>query len=185
MEDYKKKTNALEQEVLRTDDTSGKLRLAEKEAPPLWEDMSRRGKNRKVYTRDGIRKKAVYFANPVHTPQADGDYEEIPECVHLKEKEAYFENSFGRFQVRFNRKKELGEIFRMEKEGCCLTVSSLQRGHGSGDMEASLHHKEENGEYLLYENAADHTDYRYSVAGDRVKEDIVIRERADSYRYGF
>ncbi|MCI8611578.1 MAG: RHS repeat-associated core domain-containing protein [Clostridiales bacterium] len=185
MKDYKKRTNALEQETPRTDDAPGKLRLAEKEAVPLWEDMSRRGKNRKVYTRDGIWREAVYFANPVHTLQADGAYEEISECVHLEAKEAYFENSFGRFQVRFNRKKEFDEIFRMEKEGCCLTVSPLKRSRGNNYLEAPLCHEEGNGEYLLYENAADHADYRYSVTGDRVKEDIVIRERADSYRYGF
>lgn len=38
---------------------------------------------------------------------------------------------------------------------------------------------------LLYENIADKTDYLYSVFSDRVKEDIVIREKSPNYRYGF
>ena len=159
------------------------MTLLEKTAPPLWEDVSQRGKNRKVYTRDGLWNEAVYFAGPVHISQADGSYKEIPKCIHLEEKENFFENNSGRFQVRFNRKGS-DALFQVEKDGCRISASTLKREREKGCMQASWQQKEER-EYLLYENAADHTDYRYSVTEDRVKEDIVIQSRADSYRYAF
>lgn len=51
-------------------------KLAEKEAPPIWKDISARDANRKVYTIDGRLKKAVFFASSVHVQAEDGSYQE-------------------------------------------------------------------------------------------------------------
>ena len=40
-------------------------------------------------------------------------------------------------------------------------------------------------ETLLYAGAAEHADFAYEICGDRVKENIIIRERVPVYRYGF
>ena len=152
------------------------LKLEEKTAAPLWEEVEKRGSNRKVYTRDGVEKEAVFYANAVHAA-AD---EQI-----CQEDGKYYRFGNGGLHVRFNREESSGELFRVEKDGCCLTVSALERGRRRTDMSVPRLVQENNDKYLVYEQVSHGTDYRYTADSSRVKEDIVIREKATDYRYGF
>ncbi len=150
------------------------LKLEEKTAAPLWEEVEKRGSNRKVYTRDGVEKEAVFYANAVHAA-AD---EQI-----CQEDGKYYRFGNGGLHARFNRSS--GELFRVEKDSCCLTVSALERGRRRTDMSVPRLVQENNDKYLVYEQVSHGTDYRYTADSSRVKEDIVIREKATDYRYGF
>lgn len=155
--------------------------LSEKEAPPMWEDISARGANRKVYTKDGRLKEAVYFAGPVHVQADDGSYQE-PSAMQLVSEDTYYQTTQGSFQAQFNRKENNDQLIRLEKDGCILTVSALERGRRKGCIPVPK--LQQNGE-LLYENMSAGTDYCYCVESDRVKENIVIREKNSNNRYGF
>ncbi len=157
------------------------LTLERKVAPSLWEDISERGANKKVYTKNGRKKEAVYFAAPVHILGTDGSYQEIEDCVGLEEENDCYRNRNSRFQAQFRRKSDSGELFRMEKDGCSLVVSALERGH----RKSSIPVPQKKSEALLYADIAEKTDYLYSTFSDRVKENIVLRGKASAYRYSF
>ena len=184
MEELKKEELVLTEQEASTSATTPaaeELTLAREAAPSLWEDMSERGTNKKVYTKDGRRKEAVYYAGPVHVLGTDSSYQEIADCTYLEEESDCYRSRQSRFQAKFNRKTNSNELFRVEKDGCSLVVFALERGRRKGNM--PVPQKKEAA--LLYENIAEKTDYLYSVFSDRVKEDIVIREKSPSYRYGF
>ncbi len=153
------------------------LKLEEKAAAPLWEEVEKRQANRKVYTRDGVEKEEVFYANAVHAA--------AEEQICQEEDGRYYRFGSSGFHARFNREKSSGELFRVEKDGCCLTVSALERGRRRMDLSEPKLVRENKGEYLVYEQVSHGTDYRYTADSSRVKEDIVIREKAAGYRYGF
>ncbi len=155
--------------------------LTEKEAPPMWEDISARGANRKIYTKDGRLKEAVYFSSPVHIQTDDGSYQD-PAAMQLVSEDAYYQTTQGVFKARFNQKGDNGQLMRIEKDGCILILSALERGRRKTCIPDPK--VQQNGG-LLYKNITSGTDYLYYVESDRVKENIVIQEKNANSRYGF
>lgn len=140
MEELKKEELVLTEQEASTSATTPaaeELTLAREAAPSLWEDMSERGTNKKVYTKDGRRKEAVYYAGPVHVLGTDGSYQEIADCTYLEEESDCYRSRQSRFQAKFNRKTNSNELFRVEKDGCSLVVFALERGRRKGNSRTS------------------------------------------------
>ncbi len=60
--------------------TAEELELKEKASAVLWEEVEKRSRNRKVYTRDGVEKEAVYYANGAQMSEEKGICQEKDGC---------------------------------------------------------------------------------------------------------
>lgn len=152
----------------------------------MTEIKSKRGRRSKFYS-DGQKKmKAEFYDSPVHFYNAEtGEYEEIDNRFEDKG-ETYGVRS-NAFKPQFNKKVRNGKIFEMEKDLCKVGLKSLDAAkYGRCELEICDCGNDgcDSGKALL-KNATDNTDIEYCVTTNRIKENIIVKERADKYEYDF
>ena len=148
-----------------------------------------RGTNSKVFRMGDNTEQAVFFAKPVHV--LDGDtqaYEEIDESVFESDDGKQLVCGRNHFVAKFSREEENEELFRIEHEDKCVTVLSKKSKKNKKFICPVINKKSKRGakhETICYADIENGSDYEYSVSANGVKEEIIIKEKANVYRYAF
>ena len=162
-----------------------------KEPQALSEIKSLRGEKRKVYRAGDRCFKAVYSPDTIHYYDEDTKEYHTPDNSLFRDDEGkYYVNGRGNFKARFSRREEDEELFILEKGMYKVTVSAnrnaKRRGCGLGHR---LHSKKEKSadktlqDTVVYTDAYDEADLTYSVENTGIKENIIINEKKNVYRY--
>ena len=162
-----------------------------KEIPEL------RTENRKVYRMSDGSEQAVYFASPIH--EFDEEAKAYKEADYTLKEEAdgrYLACKKKDFTARFSKEENTEELFSLEQGQYKVIVSAgkvtdekdTDRKRRSGKKpkaEKKQKQGKKNTEVLSFEGMTTGVSYEYSVGAAGIKEDIVIREKADNYCYPF
>ena len=154
------------------------------EIPALRDD------NRKVFAMSDGTQQAVFYAKSVHVYNHETDsFEEADNTLVAAEDGRSYINRKNRFVAHFNKEEDNDELFSIEERDCRVTMSARKRRTLSNRMSAPRliadRNDAENAKSLIYERAEADADFEYTVEENGVKENIVIKERKDVYRYAF
>ena len=144
----------------------------------------------KVFRMSDGTEQAVFYPDAVHVyDETTAAFEEVDNSLVEEEDHRYYRNGRNRFVARFSREEDTDELFSVEKGNCRLSMAlkrnKRQKNRG---LAARLCKKAEEWgetEALVFESASPGADMEYTVMDNGVKENIVVRERADTYRYSF
>ena len=162
-----------------------------KQAVRVNEILELRQSNRKVFRMSDGTEQAVFYPNPVHVFDENTNTFDDADDSFVEEKDGrHFVSGKNHFKARFSREEENDELFSLESGEHRVTVSakknSKQRNKG---VKPQVHQKMAGGvkkmNALVFANVHNGADYEYAVTGNGVKENIVVKEKADVYRYPF
>ena len=155
----------------------------------VGEILALRGSNRKVYRMQDGSEQAVFYPEAVHVfNKATETFDDVDSALIQEEDGRHFVCGKNRFVARFSREEENDELFSIESGMHRVTVfarkNRKQRNHG---VTPRIRKKVEGAEKdsLVYEGIKEGADYEYAVTGNGVKENIIVKEKADIYRYAF
>ncbi|MBR3918336.1 MAG: RHS repeat-associated core domain-containing protein [Clostridia bacterium] len=147
-----------------------------------------RGTNRKVFRMGDNTEQAVFYAKPVHVLDSDTrSYEEIDESVFESDDGKQLVCGRNHFVAKFSR-EENDELFRIEHEDKCVTVLSKKSKKNKKLIRPVVNKKSKRGakhDTICFADVENGADYEYSVSANGVKEEIIIKEKANVYRYAF
>ncbi len=152
----------------------------------LYEDKGRRGLNAKHYVGNDGTLTAVYSNRAVH--YVDEETKELKEIDNsLSDVDGVMETKANTFKTRFKKRSADGEIFEMTKGKCRVGLKShdLAKRCNCELDNCTCKETNETSSELLFENASDNTDLQYIVDSDRVKENIIVKEKDEKYEYNF
>ena len=154
-----------------------------------------RGENCKVFSMSDGTEQAVFYTEPIHV------FDDETQCftpvdVTITEKDGSFVGGKNRFTAEFGKKDSDDELFNISDGSHRIKVMSLK---SSKKKTAKIMPKLIKMNTVAEENAAkihksadkvvfeeeDGVSFNYSLTGNGVKEDIVIKEKAEVYRYPF
>ena len=154
-----------------------------------------RGENCKVFSMSDGTEQAVFYTEPIHV------FDDETQCftpvdVTITEKDGTFVGGKNRFTAEFGKKDSDDELFNISDGSHRIKVMSLK---SSKKKTAKIMPKLIKMNAVAEENAAethkaadkvvfeeeDGVSFNYSLTGNGVKEDIVIKEKAEVYRYPF
>lgn len=150
-----------------------------------------REENRKVYRLSNGDEQAVFFAEPMHVYDEETDtFAEVDNTLAVDEENRHFVCGRNRFVARFSREETNDELFSVEKGMCKVTISAKknrkEKGHGTVPvLQKAIAAENEVTDMLVFDSAIANADMEYRVTGNGVKEDIIVKEKADVYRYPF
>ena len=162
-----------------------------KQAVRVNEILELRQSNRKVFRMSDGTEQAVFYPNPVHVfDENTNTFDDVDDSFVEEKDGRHFVSGKNHFKARFNREEENDELFSLESGVHRVTVSakknSKQRNKG---VKPQVHQKMADGvkkmNALVFANVHNGADYEYAVTGNGVKENIVVKEKADVYRYPF
>lgn len=147
--------------------------------------------NRKIFRMSDGTEQAVFYPEAVHVfNQETGMYENAGNTLVTEEDGKHFAGSTDRLIAHFSREAESSELFSVENGGYRVTVlkKTTQKKPGKGILPTVL--AKTPAEYrepdrLVFADVKDGTDYTYAVEGGGVKENIIVRKKAQTYRYAF
>lgn len=157
--------------------------LAKQDEGFVEEIKDLRTENTTSYRRNDRTCRKVISATPVRYCDANGELKTIKN--RLIDNGTEIVNEENSFKVKFNKDKSNGKIFDLQKGDKILTLSaggtSKAQGHVCGctcelcvDAENSVTAKTDDG-----------AEIQYVSLNDRIKENIIVKERKDSYEYDF
>ena len=147
--------------------------------------------NRKVYRMKDGTKQAVFYPEMVHVFNEETQTFDDVEKTFIEEADGrHFVNGKGHFVARFSREQENDELFSIESGMHRVTVSAKKHAKQKNmgvmpKLRRKLADDVAGKDVLTFEDVQAGTDYEYSVTGNGVKENIVVKEKADLYRYAF
>ncbi|MBE5922136.1 MAG: hypothetical protein E7269_05230, partial [Lachnospiraceae bacterium] len=150
-----------------------------------------RGENRKVFQMSDGSKQAVFYPQQIHVKEeATGELEEVANTLTLDEDGGHYRNGRNRFKAAFSCETDNDELFFMECGMHRITVSAKKNSkkRGCGVIPALRTRdgrRNHSTEALVFANIEAGTDMEYSVLPEGVKENIVVKEKAEVYRYPF
>ncbi len=183
--------NSVPSDEMQSRDIAVTLEAEPKKPTRVGEILDLREGNRKVFRMSDGTEQAVYYSETVHVlDEATNAYIDVDNTVIEEEDGRHFVNAKSRFKARFSREEENDELFSIESGMHRVTVSAKKTGkQRNKGVKPEVRKKTAAGvertDTLVYTDVQAGADYAYSVTGDGVKEDIVVRERADVYRYPF
>lgn len=176
-----------------------------KDAPiVLFEDEAKREENVKHFRMSDGSYRAQIFTEPVHYyDETEGKYLAIdntlcdcPACLEKEDDFDGYENRQSDVRVKFGKRTN-GKLFTLEKDGYKVEWKLLGKRDkrllcdALNDSCAFLPNgKQRSAETKLsdeirYNDIAPGTDLQYILSPKRIKENIIVRERQDSYEYKF
>ena len=157
----------------------------------VGEILDLRESNRKVYRMSDGTEQAVFYPETVHVFNDDTKtFDDVDNTIVEEEDGRHFVSGKNHFIAKFSKEEENDELFSIESGMHRVTVSSKKtkksKNHG---VKPRLYKKDKEGfertDALVFEGVHNGADYEYSVTGNGVKENIVVKEKADVYRYPF
>ncbi len=153
----------------------------------MREIVKERKHNAKVYACGNGTKKAVFCNRPIHYYNLDEEaFIEIDN--RLTDTGDGLETCANTFRTRFEKRAKSGKIFELtkykHKVGLFSREAATQGGCmleacGCGDAHDWTKSK------VVLKNVKNNVDIEYTVDTDRVKEDIIVRDKAESYEFNF
>ncbi|MBR4016260.1 MAG: RHS repeat protein, partial [Oscillospiraceae bacterium] len=162
----------------------------QKKIVPVGEALDLREENRKVFYMSDGSEQAVFYPETVHVFDGDTNtFEDVDNALMEEEDGKHYVNGKNRFRARFSREEENDVLFSVESGMHRVTVSAKKNGkQRNKGVKYKIHKKTKNAEgtdTLVFTGVQDGADYAYSVTGNGVKENILIKDKTDVYRYGF
>ena len=157
----------------------------------VGEILDLRENNRKVFRMSDGTEQAVFYPETVHVFNDDTKtFDDVDNTIVEAEDGRHYVSGKNHFKARFSREEENDELFSIESGMHRVTVSAKKnKKHKNHGVKPRVHKKNVEGfertDMLVFEGVHDGADYEYSVTGNGVKENIVVKEKADVYRYSF
>ena len=136
---------------------------------------------------------AVFYAEPIHVFD-DKSQRFAAVNTSLIEKEGAVISDKNAFKAVFSKDNANAELFYLTDGAHRVTVLAAKSGKQKKAASAALvkatqiddeANAKETSDRVVFEGAENGADFMYTLTGSGVKEDIVIREKADVYRYSF
>ena len=149
-----------------------------------------RGDNKKVFKMSDGTEQAVFYSVPVHELNEDTQSYEEDKAVICEEADGrHFACKKKQFTAKFSKEDCNDELFSIEKEQYRVVMYSRKnktnKNKGVAPVLQQKHIDNTNREAIVYENVESGADYEYSINSDGVKENIIVKERAEAYCYPF
>ena len=165
-----------------------------KKAPFEVDEISNlRKANKKVFRMSDGYEKAVFYPETLHVFDSNTkNFEKVDNSLIEEEDGQHIRNGAGTFVARFSKEIENDEIFSVEKGGHKITVfarkNKKNKNHGSipkirKQMLADLDSHEI--DMISFADIVEGSDMEYSVTGNGVKEDIIVKTKSAVYCYPF
>ncbi|MFR1517684.1 MAG: RHS repeat-associated core domain-containing protein [Clostridia bacterium] len=152
-----------------------------------------RGENSKVFRMSDGTEQAVFYVEPIHVLNDETQCFEAAD-TELTEKDNAFVSGKTRFTAEFSKDESNDELFHITDGSHRVTVLVAKIGRQKQDTVAALKKVTADETAAAVDQIADKVtfakveadaDITYSLTASGVKEDIVVREKADVYRYSF
>ena len=175
---------------MTNEDTPVMVEAEPKKTIRVSEILNLRERNRKVFRMSDGSEQAVFYSETVHVFDEDTNTFDDVDNTLAEEDDRHYVNGKNHFIARFSRKEEDDELFSIESGMHCVTVSakknSKQRNKGVKPKFCKKMTKGvESADALVFASVQEGSDYEYSVTGNGVKENIIVKDKADVYRYSF
>ena len=157
----------------------------------VGEILDLRENNRKVFRMSDGTEQAVFYPETVHVFNDDTKtFDDVDNTIVEEEDGRHYVSGKNHFIAKFSKEEENDELFSIESGMHRVTVSAKKnKKHKNHGVKPHVHKKNVEGfertDMLVFEGVHDGADYEYSVTGNGVKENIVVKEKADVYRYPF
>lgn len=142
-----------------------------------------RTENETVYRRNDRTFRKIITLSPTRYRDEKGELKDIKNTLTDNGNE--ITNSENSFKVKFNKDAHNGKIFDLQKGKNILTLTSVgstkARGHVCG-CSCELCAEKDN---TVSAALDDGTEIQYVTLNDRIKENIIVKERQESYEYNF
>ncbi len=145
----------------------------------------------KVFRMSDGTEQAVYYPETVHVLDDDTNtYDDVDNTLAPEEDGRHFVSGKNHFTARFSRENENDELFSIESGMHRVTVSAKKNSKQKNKGIMPKVHKKtaegmERADALVFARVQEGSDYEYSVTGNGVKENIVVKDKSDVYRYSF
>ena len=176
-------------EIMREDTQEPEKEI--KKSVCVKEIVELRGENKKVFKMSDGTEQAVFFASPIHAfDDETHTFKEESDTICEDEEARHLVCKKNRFLAKFSQEEENDEIFSIENGMHRVVVSSYKtKKNRNKGVKPTMNKKKindiKNLNVLTYENVEAGADYEYSVEGDGVKENIIVKTKANVYRYPF
>ena len=153
-----------------------------------------RGENSKVFRMSDGTEQAVFYAEPLHVFDNETQYFELADTT-ISEKDGKFVGKRTCFTAEFSKDTSEGELFRITDGAHRIIVRETKTGNKKRTSVSAKLIKASASETavsaadswdtVVFEGAEAGADFTYLLTGSGVKEDIVIKEKSEVYRYPF
>ena len=92
-------------------------------------------------------------------------------------------NSFSLFEVNYNQYSISWNLTNTNKNR--NSMASIQNNNKSNLAESAINELDKLNSSLIYHNAFPNTDLEYEVIGTQIKENIIVKDKAEEYVYSF
>lgn len=170
--------------VTDTSDKPQKLRRIE-------EIPEQRGNNVKVFRMNDGSEQAVFSSSAIHVfDNETHTFEDVESSLTEGDDGRHFTCGKNCFVAKFSSEEDNDDIFSIEHGMHRVTVSARKnKKNKNNGVKPHLHKNLKEGtgatDILTFTDITPDTDYEYSVEGSGVKENIVVRKPALTYRYPF
>ena len=176
-------------EETKHEDVAIALEPEQKKKLRVNEILELRESNRKVYRMSDDTEQAVFYPKAVHTfDDNTNTFNEMDNAVVEETDGKYFTNAKKDFKAKFSREKN-DELFCIESGKHRVKVFAKTNNNAGKGFKAKLCGIEAKNMSkcgaLVFSGVQNGTDYEYSVVSDGVKENIIVNEKSDTYRYQF
>lgn len=171
---------------------SNESQTTEKEIIVLEEDKALRDENIKHFVLSDGTKKAVVYSNAVHYKDADGNWVDIDNVLTLNGSDY---SSSNKSEIKFANKSGSNGLVSIKDEEYKIDFTPKDTNKVSVVIEnpqGSNSRKFEDVSKLnslvskaFYENIYDGVDIEYILVGNNIKENIIVKEKQDSYTFAF
>lgn len=181
----KKSPNKAEKQVVAEVNAEGieLCALAKQDEGFVEELKDLRTANETVYRRNDRTCRKIITATPTRYRDENGELKEISN--RLIDNGSEIVNEANSFKVKFNKDVHNGRIFDLQKGKKTVSLSAVgtskARSHACG-CKCELCSGKDN---AVTATLNDGTEIEYVTMSDRVKENIIVKERQDSYEYNF
>ncbi len=157
----------------------------------VGEILELREENRKVFRMSDGTEQAVFFPEAVHVFNEETQaYDEMDATLSEDADKKHYVGGRGRFTARFSLEEDNDELFSIEQGIHRVTVYAKKNKKQKNKGIKPTIRKNDAGapnkkDVLTFKGVEAGSDYEYSLIGNGVKENIVVNERSDAYRYPF
>ena len=152
----------------------------------LGEDKAKREINVKHYIGNDGTATAIYSGKAVH--YVDEQTAELKEVDNsLSDDGEGMRTNANAFITRFKKNAEDGEIYELTKENCKVGLKSkeLAGNCNCGNNICTCEETNAVQSKMRFQDVSENVDLQYIVDSDRVKENIIVKQKGERYEYNF
>ena len=157
----------------------------------IEEIPEQRGTNFKVFRMDDGSEQAIFSPHTMHVfDDETHTFEEIENTITEDADGKHFTSGKNRFVAKFSREENNDNIFSIEQGMHKVSVYAKKNAKNKNKGIIPILNKSTNrnlcaSDIITFTDIEPDTDYEYSIKGDGVKENIIIKKHSNIYRYPF